>query len=105
MLLIHIIAVQETTQDTEKLVAAVASGDEIPRTIVHEILASKLPAHEKKPARIFEDVTTVTSAGFETTASVLRVIFFHVFNNHKILRRLRMELSSVTAIADLKALE
>jgi len=86
-------------------VAAVASGNETPRTIVHEILASKLPAHERMPARIFEDVSTVTGAGFETTASVLRLIFFHVFSNPSILRRLRTELSSVSTPADLKTLE
>lgn len=38
----------------------------------------------------------MTEAGLETTASVLRLIIFHVFNNPKLLKRLREELSSTS---------
>jgi cytochrome P450 len=37
---------------------------------------------------------TVTGAGFETTANVLRLVFYHVFSNASILQRLRAELAS-----------
>jgi cytochrome P450 len=36
------------------------------------------------------------AAGFETTASVLRLVFFHVFSNPEILSRLRAELISAS---------
>jgi cytochrome P450 len=39
---------------------------------------------------------TVTGAGFETTANVLRLVFFHVFSNAAILQRLRAELASAS---------
>lgn len=103
---------KETTQDTKDLLAAIAlsdSNDKTPHTIVHEILESSLPAKEKKFERIFDDVATVTGAGFETTASVLRLIIFHVFNNPEILERLRKELSSASIspsdLVEVKALE
>jgi cytochrome P450 len=83
--------------------------DKAPRTIVHEILDSNLPAKDKEFDRVFDDVATVTGAGFETTASVLRLIIFHVFNDAEILQRLRKELHSASIcssdVADLKKLE
>ncbi|RYP22145.1 hypothetical protein DL767_009119 [Monosporascus sp. MG133] len=90
----------ETMQDTERLMAAVSSSsldEKYPRTIVHEILKSPLPASEKSFVRVFEDVSTTTGAGFETTASALRLIFFHIFSNAHILQRLRAELASIKA--------
>lgn len=70
------------------------------RTIVHEILDSKLPPSEKTFKRIFEDVSTVLGAGFETTASALRVIFVNLFSNEEILQRLRVELDSNGSTSD-----
>lgn len=79
------------------------------RTIVHEILDSKLPHKDKTFDRIFDDVATVTGAGFETTASVLRLIVYHAFSDPKILERLRAELTTVTTQSpdkvDLRTLE
>lgn len=75
---------------------------------MHQILESNLPAEEKTFDRVFLDVATVTGARIETTASVLRLIIFHVFNDKQILERLRAELASATADSpnlDLKALE
>lgn len=57
---------------------------------------SKLPPDEKKFERVFNDVATITGAGFETTASVLRLIMFHVFSNQMILRRLRAEVATAS---------
>ncbi|KAI0850419.1 hypothetical protein F5Y00DRAFT_260716 [Daldinia vernicosa] len=61
-------------QDTKTLMAAAAlpASDEKQRAIAHEILKSKLTSPEKSLDRVFDDVTTITGAGFETTASELR---------------------------------
>jgi cytochrome P450 len=66
------------------------------RTIVHEIVGSNLPPAEKTFGRVVDDVMTVTGAGFETTANVLRLVFFHVFSNASILQHLRAELASAS---------
>lgn len=86
-------------KDTDNLIASVNQGSSTknadgPRTIVHEILESALPPSEKAPARVFEDVSTITGAGFETTASALRLIVINLFSNAEILQNLRTELSS-----------
>lgn len=67
------------------------------RTIVHEIVDSNLPPAEKAFDRVFDEVATVTGAGFETIANALRLIFYHVFSNTDILQRLRVELASARA--------
>jgi cytochrome P450 len=74
--------------------ASSAQDDKVFRTIVHEIVDSNLPTAEKALGRVVDDVTTVTGAGFETTANVLRLVFYHVFSNASILQRLRAELAS-----------
>lgn len=40
-------------------------------------------------------MATITGAGFETTASVLRLILFHIFSNQQILQRLRGEIATL----------
>lgn len=99
-------------EDTKRLMtAAVTPNDDGPNTIIHEIMNSKLPDAEKKFVRVFEDMSTISGAGFETTASVLRMIIFHVYSDPEILEYLRDELfSAATGLAsvsqlDLKALE
>ncbi|KAK8022121.1 cytochrome P450 [Apiospora rasikravindrae] len=69
--------------------------EESSRTIVHEIVDSKLPPAEKRFQRVINDVSTITGAGFETTASVLRLVFYHVYSAQGILRRLRAELATI----------
>lgn len=62
---------------------------------------------------MFDDVATITGAGFETTASVMRLIIFHIFSDAEILERLRAELAttvrehppSADANIDIKTLE
>ncbi|KAH9906974.1 cytochrome P450 [Xylariomycetidae sp. FL2044] len=75
--------VKEGEDDTKHLLrvaAAPSNQDEAqtPRTIVHEILDSKLPPEEKQFTRVHNDVVTITGAGFETTANVLRLVLFHL---------------------------
>jgi len=86
-------------QDTKELlhVASSAPDEKAPRTIVHEILDSNLPPADKSFNRILGEVVTVAGAGFETTACVLQLIFYHVFSTAEILQRLRDELASTTA--------
>ena len=64
--------------------------------MVHAIVQSDLPASDKTLERIFQEVATVTAAGFETTANTLRPVLFHVYSNQKILQRLREELVSAS---------
>lgn len=87
-------------QDARDLMTAASTSatDEMgPRTIVNGILESDLPPTEKTFPRIYDDVLTVGGAGFETTASVLRLIIFHVFSNPEIIQRLRNELAQVSS--------
>jgi cytochrome P450 len=74
--------------------AAASSGDNGPRTLVREIVQSKLPPSEKSFERIFEEMSTTTGAGFETTAAVIRIAAFHIYSDLKILQKLRAELSA-----------
>lgn len=54
-------------------------------------------------------MATITGAGFETTASVLRLVFYYIFSNQEILRRLRAEIDMVKgdgdAVLEIKTLE
>lgn len=63
--------------------------------MLHAIIYSDLPAAEKTFDRVFEEVMTVTGAAFETTASALRLILYHVYSSEEILKRLREELASL----------
>ncbi|KAI1295181.1 trichodiene oxygenase [Xylaria venustula] len=106
---IFLLRLHEQYQETEyqmNLAASSAAGDSqtAPRTIINDILDSKLPPCEKSVERIYEDVSTICNAAFETTASVLRSILFHVFSNPDILHQLRAELESVETI-ELRTLE
>lgn len=78
--------------------AEAPESDDGPRTLVHEIVQSKLPPPEKSFKRVFEEVSTTTGAGFETTAAVLRIAGFHIYSNPDILQRLRTELSSAPTL-------
>ncbi|KAI0095562.1 cytochrome P450 [Nemania sp. FL0031] len=81
--------------DTKNLMEAAASPDDnSPRTLVHEIIQSKLAPSDKLLGRVFDEVSTTTGAGFETTAAVLRNAAFHIYSNPRILQRLRVELST-----------
>lgn len=80
--------------------AALASSspdDNVQNSLFHSIVHSNLPPADKAFNRVYEEVATVTSAGFETTASTLRLILYHVYANEEILRRLRKEITSARA--------
>lgn len=70
-------------------------SDKPPETIVHAIMASKLPPQEKELIRVFEDLSSVTAAGITTTATALLLILVNVFSNADMLERLRAELTSL----------
>jgi cytochrome P450 len=73
--------------------------DEKPRvpegTLFHALLDSRLPAEEKQPGRLSQEVFTVISAGGETTAKNLTTLTFHLLNNPNKLQRLRDELNQL----------
>ncbi|KAI0016944.1 hypothetical protein F4780DRAFT_782780 [Xylariomycetidae sp. FL0641] len=62
---------QETEEDTKRLLGSAATDKDASRTIVHAIADSKLPESEKRFESVINEVATVTGAGFETTASVV----------------------------------
>lgn len=99
-------------KDTKDIMATAGSAGtdkKGQRTIIQEILDSKLPPHDKTFQRVFEDVTSISGAGLETVGSTLRFIFFHVFSNNEVLQNLRAELDGARArsldLAELKVLE
>lgn len=101
---------QNSERDTRQTLTAAESSvpdTQVRNSMIHEMVHSALPSSEKTFDHIFEEVATVTSAGFETTANVLRLILFHIYANDDILRRLRKELSSLqpSKTAALKQLE
>lgn len=61
---------------------------------------SKPPPKEQTLDRIFEDMATIAGAGLETTAGVLRLVFYRVFSDQEILRRLRAEIDTVKGASD-----
>ncbi|KAI0475699.1 cytochrome P450 [Xylariaceae sp. FL0804] len=85
-------------EDTKNYMKAAESlDDDGPRTLVHEIMQSRLPPSEKSFQRVFEDVSTTTGAGYETTAAVMRIATFHIYSDPQILQRLRAELAAAAA--------
>lgn len=62
--------------------------------MAHDIVKSSLPPTEKTFNRIFEEIATVTGAAFETSASTIRLIMFHIFANKSILERSRAEITT-----------
>lgn len=82
-------------EDTKTLMKAAESPDDAgPRTLVHEIVQSRLPPQEKTFERIFNDIATTAGAAYETTSAVMRIAGFHIYNQPEILRRLRAELAA-----------
>ncbi|KAI4601987.1 hypothetical protein KJ359_010853 [Pestalotiopsis sp. 9143b] len=90
--------IQNSERDARETLDAAESpvpDSQARNSMIHEMVHSALPSSEKTFDHIFEEVATVTSAGFETTANVLRLVLFHIYANDDILRRLRKELSSL----------
>src|ERR1700743_3811740 len=77
--------------------ASETKDDENAITMVQSILKSKqLPLSEKEFDRIHNEVDAVTSAGIETVGQTLRLTCFHIYDNPKILHRLRDELADIS---------
>ena len=80
---------------TKKIMQSISSEemDGKPRTIIHEILESNsLPPSEKDSFRVSAEVDTITAAGLETTAQIIRFTIYHIYTNLSLLHRLRIEL-------------
>lgn len=95
---------QQCDADTQETFSAATSSSpegEDQSTIVHEIVRSNLPPSEKQLKRVSSEISTITGAGFETTANVLRLVLFHVYTQPDILQRLRDEIASAaTQVSD-----
>ena len=81
-----------------------AEGEDASPTIVEQMLSSNLPPTEKTFEHLSHEVMTLTSAGMETTAYVLRVTVYHLYKNPSILQALRNELASTGPDQSLEAL-
>jgi cytochrome P450 len=85
---------EASMQDTADLMAKARAENpdpEAPHTLVHAIVQSNLPEPELTHRRVSEEVASITGAGFESTAAVMRVILYHLYSNPDILARLRSE--------------
>ncbi|RAO70228.1 uncharacterized protein BHQ10_006240 [Talaromyces amestolkiae] len=63
-------------------------------TVFHELLNSKLPADELRPARLRDEAFSLITAGSDTTAHVLRGTTYHISANPTIRQRLFNELKA-----------
>ncbi|KAI1325095.1 trichodiene oxygenase [Xylariaceae sp. FL0255] len=106
---VHMKAAMNDTKDLMAAASSALSDSMSQQTIVHEIVRSKLPPRDKAFKRVFEDVASVSGAGFETVGAVLRLICFYVFDNSDILQKLRAEIDSAKSetpdVMSLKVLE
>ncbi|KAJ5718661.1 benzoate 4-monooxygenase cytochrome P450 [Penicillium malachiteum] len=76
----------------------VAYKDAGHRTVFHDLLSSKLPPQELGRDRLRDEAFSLVTAGFGTTAYVLRATAYHIAANQAIRQRLYEEL--VDAIPD-----
>jgi cytochrome P450 len=79
-----------------------------PRTLVGDILKSKLPATDKTHKRLSLETGTITAAAFETTAHTMRNLVYYVYTDATVLSKLRDELVKALNgrdISDLKLAE
>ncbi|KAK5626525.1 hypothetical protein RRF57_002240 [Xylaria bambusicola] len=89
---------QQSELDTRDTLAAAACSvpeGKTQSTMIHEIAYSDLPHTAKTFDRVFEEVATVTGAAYETAATTLRLIIYHVYSDDKIVQTLRKELESL----------
>lgn len=73
-----------------------SSPDQRKHTMVHMIYHSDLPPADKTFNRVFEELVTASGAGFESISNTLRLIFYHIYSNDSIMRRLREEIGTVS---------
>ncbi|KAJ5715786.1 benzoate 4-monooxygenase cytochrome P450 [Penicillium malachiteum] len=69
------------------------------RTVFHELLSSKLPPQELERDRLRDEAFSLVTAGFGTTAFVLRGTSYHIAANPAVRQKLHEEL--VEAIPDI----
>lgn len=101
---------QQQEQDTREALEAAMSpsaqvSDTARSTMVYQIAHSSLPPADKKLNRVMQEVGPTLGAAYETTASTLRLVLFHVYSDAEKRRRLREELASVSADSGLGSTE
>ncbi|EFR02013.1 trichodiene oxygenase [Nannizzia gypsea CBS 118893] len=90
---------QQSEQDTRATLTAATSTspDDITKgTLIYAIANSDLTPADKTFDRVFEEVATVTGAGFETISNTLRLILYHVYSKDEILQKLRDEINAAS---------
>lgn len=65
------------------------------RTVLQNLLESDLPPEEKLPERLSCEVAGLLGAGTEGTARTLAITLFYIYDNPKLLKKLREELRTV----------
>lgn len=70
------------------------------RTILQDLLSSKLPVEELSTVRLTEEAITLLGAGTVTTAHTLSVIVYHLLAHPDKLLPLRAELASIQSNSD-----
>ncbi|XXH00746.1 hypothetical protein Hte_007096 [Hypoxylon texense] len=78
----------------EGIVSDARQNPDSRRTVIHDILESNLPPVERTTSRIYDEVMTLMSAGYVSTAHAIRVILYHVYSDPQILMQVRSELRS-----------
>jgi cytochrome P450 len=89
---------QRLKKETEEIMAThgepsirdLSEGYDI--TIMHALLDSDLPEHERTALRIWREAMSVIGAGSETSANTLATIHFHLLDNPDTLVQLQEEL-------------
>lgn len=64
-------------------------------TILDALMASDVPAEEKRPDRLEDEIFVLVNAGMETTARSLAVTFFHLAKDEETMLKLRRELKQL----------
>ena len=77
------------------IIANNENGKRAEGTIFQAVLDSDLPPQEKTAERLQNEAQTLLGAGTETTAKVLTIIAFYLYNDKKLLKRLREELTTI----------
>ncbi|KAI0839698.1 putative cytochrome P450 [Hypoxylon sp. FL0890] len=81
-------------KEQKKTGKTTAKHDNSHVSIFDELLESDLPDREKSTTRLWQECQAVISAGTETVAWTLSVIFFHVLNDRNVYEKLMAELEN-----------
>ncbi|MCJ1244131.1 hypothetical protein MMC30_001329 [Trapelia coarctata] len=82
--------------DRNRLSESTMTKNEVhPLTVYDAIQNSSLPPHDKTVERMTQEITTLITAGGDTTARMIKNAVFHLLANPEVLARLREEIIQV----------